>query len=127
MTAYDRRLVEHLLPAVWDDETAYGIRNPQAPDADMPKGTTDPKAASTLFAHLADIRRSWAAAPLSLGERQALVLRYGADLPDDEAGALQGVTDRAVRYRLERGVGKLAAWLNGREYVDGYDELEAAA
>ncbi|MYT31775.1 MULTISPECIES: sigma factor-like helix-turn-helix DNA-binding protein [unclassified Streptomyces] len=124
MTAYDRRLVEHLLPAVWDVEAAYGIRNPQSPDADMPKATTDPKAAGTLFAHLADIRLGWKTAPLSLGERQALVLRYGVDLPDDEAAAVQGVTDRAVRYRVERGVGKLAAHLNGHEYVDSYEELE---
>ncbi|MEU2854109.1 hypothetical protein [Streptomyces syringium] len=127
MSGYDRKLVEHLLPAVWDVEAAYGIRNPTAPDADMPKGTVDKRAAGTLFAHLADIRRAWAAAPLSLGERQALVLRYGADLPDDEAGAIQGVTDRAVRYRLERGVGKLAAHLNGREYVEGYEDLDKAA
>ncbi|MFI1799885.1 hypothetical protein ACH427_21370 [Streptomyces sp. NPDC020379] len=127
MTVYDRALVEHLLPAVWDAEAAYGLRSPTAPDADMPKGTTDPRAASTLFAHLADIRCGWATAPLSLGERQALVLRYGADLPDDEAGALQGVTGRAVRYRLERGVGKIAAHLNGTEYVDGYVDSGAAA
>ncbi|MEU6959565.1 hypothetical protein [Streptomyces chrestomyceticus] len=122
--AYDRRLVEHLLPAVWDMEAAYGIRNPQAPDADMPKGSVDPKSAGVLFAHLADIRRGWETAPLSSGERQALVLRYGADLPDEEAGALQGVTDRAVRYRLERGVGKIAAHLNGHDYIDGYDSLD---
>ncbi|MEV5136219.1 hypothetical protein AB0K71_15885 [Streptomyces syringium] len=124
---YDRALVEHLLPAVWGDQSAYGIRNPTAPDADMPKGSVDPKTASLLFAHLADIRRGWATAPLTVGERQALVLRYGADLPDAEAGALQGVTDRAVRYRVERGVGKIAAHLNGCEYVDGYDELEKAS
>ncbi|AYN39638.1 hypothetical protein D9753_12690 [Streptomyces dangxiongensis] len=123
MTLYDRALVEHLLPAVWDDEAAYGIRNPTAPDADMPKGSVDPKTATLLFAHLADIRRGWVTAPLTLEERQALVLRYGVDLPDTEAGTLQGVTDRAVRYRLERGVGKIAAHLNGREYVDGYDSL----
>ncbi|WP_200260360.1 hypothetical protein [Streptomyces sp. HSG2] len=122
MTAYDRRLVEHLLPAVWDQEAAYGIRNPTAPDADMPKGTVDPKAAGILFAHLADIRRGWATAPLTPAERQALVLRYGADLPDDEAGALQGVTGRATRYRCERGIGKIAAHLNGDEYIDGYED-----
>ncbi|WP_328310314.1 sigma-70 region 4 domain-containing protein [Streptomyces sp. NBC_00442] len=127
MTGYDRALVEHLLPAVWDDEAAYGIRNLQAPDADMPKGSVDPKAASLLFAHLADIRRGWVTAPLTPGERQAIVLRYGADLPDAEAATLQGVTDRAVRYRLERGVGKIAAHLNGRPYVDGYDGLAEAA
>ncbi|MFG3223230.1 hypothetical protein ACGF07_00395 [Kitasatospora sp. NPDC048194] len=123
MSGYDRRLVEHLLPAVWDREAAYGIRNPTAPDADMPKGSVDKKTAGVLVAHLADIRRGWATAPLSLGERQALLLRYGADLADDEAGALQGVTGRAVRYRCERGVGKLAAHLSGRDYVEGYDDL----
>jgi hypothetical protein len=121
VTAYDRRLVELLLPAVWDVDAAYGIRSPTAPDADMPRGTVDPRAASILFAHLADIRQGWAAAPLTLGERQALILRYGVDLPDNEAGALQGVTGRAARYRCERGVGKIAAHLNGHEYVDGYD------
>ncbi|MFF3692060.1 sigma factor-like helix-turn-helix DNA-binding protein [Streptomyces sp. NPDC002221] len=127
MTAYDRALVEHLLPAVWDDEAAFGIRNLQAPDADMPKGSVDPKTASLLFAHLADIRRGWVTAPLTVAERQAIILRYGVDLPDAEAAALQGVTDRAVRYRLERGVGKVAAHLNGHDYIDGYDTAESAA
>ncbi|MFY1676669.1 hypothetical protein [Streptomyces sp. WMMC905] len=126
MTAYDRRLVEHLLPAVWDQEAAYGIRNPTAPDADMPKGTVDPKAAGILFAHLADIRRGWAGCPLELGERRALFLRYALDWPDALIAARDGVTDRAVRYRVERGVGKLAAWLNGRDYIDGYEELAVA-
>ena len=37
VSGYDPRLLEHLLPAVWDSETAYGIRNPMAPDA----GSTD--------------------------------------------------------------------------------------
>ncbi|MFI5763922.1 hypothetical protein ACIA8F_23655 [Streptomyces sp. NPDC051563] len=127
MSGYDRRLVEHLLPAVWDVEAAYGIRNPTAPDADMPKGSIDKKSAGILFAHLADIRRGWATAPLSLAERQALLLRYGADVHDDEAGALQGVTARAARYRCERGVGKIAAHLNGDTYVDGYEELPITA
>ncbi|MFF4646755.1 hypothetical protein [Streptomyces sp. NPDC001389] len=123
MSGYNRPLVEHLLPAVWDAEAAYGIRHLQAPDSDMPKGTIDKRAAGTLFAHLADIRYAWVTAPLSLGKRQALVLRYGADLHDDEAGSLQGVTGRAARYRCDRGVGKLTAHLNGVEYVDGYETL----
>ncbi|MCC2278861.1 sigma-70 region 4 domain-containing protein [Streptomyces sp. ET3-23] len=127
MSGYDRRLVEHLMPAVWDTGAAYGIRNPQAPDADMPKGTVDKKAAGTLFAHLADIRQAWKTCELSLGERRALFLRYALDWPDDLIAARDGVTDRAVRYRLERGVGKIAAHLNGAEYVDGYDELRCAA
>lgn len=127
MSGYDRRLVEHLLPAVWDVEAAYGIRNPTLPDADMPKGTVDKRAAGTLFAHLADIRRGWKAAPLSLAEKRALFMRFALDWDDQRIAAREGVTDRAIRYRLERGVGKLAAHLNGSEYIDSYDELETAA
>ncbi|MEU3045836.1 hypothetical protein ABZ705_04745 [Streptomyces sp. NPDC006984] len=127
MSGYERALVEHLLPAVWDDGAAYGIRSPTAPDADMPKGTVDPKTASTLFAHLADIRQGWATCDLSLEERRALFLRYALDWPDDLIAARDGVTGRAVRYRIERGVGKIAARLNGTTYVDGYEALEAAA
>ncbi|MEV0437814.1 hypothetical protein AB0I84_00640 [Streptomyces spectabilis] len=127
MSGYERRLVEHLLPAVWDATAAYGIRNPTAPDADMPKGSVDPRTAGTLFAHLADIRQAWAACDLSRGERRALFLRYALDWPDELIAARDAITDRAVRYRLERGVGKLAAWLNGQRYVDGYDELANTA
>ncbi|MFE7480049.1 hypothetical protein [Streptomyces sp. NPDC057552] len=123
MSTYERRLVEHLLPAVWDPGAAYGIRNPTAPDADMPKGTVDPRTAGLLFAHLADIRQAWMACDLSRGERRALFLRYALDWPDELIAARDSVTDRAVRYRLERGVGKLASWLNGGEYVDSYEEL----
>ncbi|MCX5237197.1 hypothetical protein OG824_18525 [Streptomyces prunicolor] len=121
MSGYERRLVEHLLPAVWDTEAAYGIRNPQAPDADMPKGTVDKRAVGALFAHLADIRRGWAAAPLSLVEKRALFMRFALDWDDRRIAAREAVTDRAVRYRLERGVGKLAAHLNGCDYIDGYE------
>ncbi|MFH8747256.1 hypothetical protein ACH4GK_08445 [Streptomyces rimosus] len=39
----------------------------------------------------------------------------------------RSATDRAVRYRLERGVGKLAAHLNGHPYIDGYDGLDEEA
>ncbi|WP_327431394.1 hypothetical protein [Streptomyces sp. NBC_01236] len=127
MSGYERRLIEHLLPAVWDTEAAYGIRNPQAPDADMPKGTVDKKAAGALFAHLVDIRRGWATAPLSLVEKRALFMRFALDWDDRRIAAREAVTDRAVRYRLERGVGKLTAHLNGREYIDGYEELDSAA
>ncbi|MFD3325773.1 hypothetical protein [Streptomyces sp. NPDC058701] len=127
MSGYDRRLVEHLLPAVWDVEAAYGIRTPTAPDADMPKGTVDKKSAGTLFAHLADIRTGWRTAPLSRVERRAVFMRFALDWDDRRIAARETVTDRAVRYRLERAVGKLAAHLNGTEYVDSYDDLECAA
>ncbi|MGV9312562.1 hypothetical protein ACWDR0_10240 [Streptomyces sp. NPDC003691] len=127
MSGYDRRLVEHLLPAVWSTDAAYGLRSPVAPDPDMPKGTVDPRSASILFVHLADIRQAWKNCELSLAERRALFLRYGLDWPDDLIAARDGVTGRAVRYRLERGVGKIAAWLSGQPYVDGYESLGSAS
>ncbi|GAA0967289.1 hypothetical protein [Actinocorallia libanotica] len=126
MSGYDRRLVEHLLPAVWDVEAAYGIRNPTAPDADMPKGSTNPKEGSILQAHLADIRRAWEKAPLPYVLRQALFMRFALDYIHEEIAIVQNVTRQAVGYRLDRGVGELTAWLNGVTYVDGYDGEEDA-
>ncbi|MEU4731057.1 hypothetical protein [Streptomyces sp. NPDC023588] len=66
-------------------------------------------------------------APLSLVERRALFMHFSRDWDDRRIAAREAVTDRALRYRLERGVGKLAAHLNGAAYVDSYDELETAA
>ncbi|AFO10911.1 DNA binding protein [Streptomyces phage phiELB20] len=127
MSGYNRALVEHILPAVWDGEAAYGIKAEQVPDADMPRGHKDPKKGSPLFAHIADIKAAWKQAPLSLVEQQAVFLRFALDEHDDEIAAFQSVSGRAVRYRVERGVGKLAAHLNGEKYIDGYDQLEDEA
>ncbi|WDS51762.1 DNA binding protein [Streptomyces phage Triumph] len=121
---YDRATVERTLPAVFDSGFAYGMKNELAPDADMPKGHVDKKKGSNFGAHLADVRRAWDAGPLSLVEKQALFLHYALDEHDEKIAAFQEVTDRAVRYRIERGVGKLAAHLNGDKYIDGYDQLE---
>jgi DNA-directed RNA polymerase specialized sigma24 family protein len=120
---YNRALVEHLLPAVWDSEAAYGIKAETSPDADMPKSQSDPKKGSPLFAHLADMRWAWRTAQLSLGERQTLVLRYGLDWTEKEIGVELGVTQQAISKRAEKAVGKLAAHLNGEDYIDGYDQI----
>ncbi|AXQ61103.1 DNA binding protein [Streptomyces phage Hank144] len=125
--SYNRALVEHILPTVWDAEAAYGLKQENSPDADMPKVKANPKQANTLYAHIADIKRAWRLTDLSLVERQALFLRFAFDEHDDVIAAFQGVTDRAVRYRIERGVGKVTAWLNGDKYIDGYDQLEDEA
>ncbi|MBQ0949276.1 MULTISPECIES: hypothetical protein [unclassified Streptomyces] len=124
---YDRATVERTLPAVFDPDSAYGMKNDLAPDADMPKAQTDKKKGSNFPAQLADVRRAWERGPLSLVEKQALFMHYALDAHDDWIASFQGVTDRAVRYRIERGVGKLAAHLNGEKYIDGYDQLEEAA
>lgn len=121
---YDRATVERTLPAVFDPSSAYGMKNEAAPDADMPKAQTDKKKGSNLPAQLADVRRAWERGPLSLVEKQAMFMHYALDAHDDEISSFQAVTGRAVRYRIERGVGKLAAHLNGEKYIDGYDQLE---
>jgi hypothetical protein len=122
---YDRPLVEHILPAVWDSEAAYGMKAEQVPDADMPRGHKDPKKGSPLFVHIADIKQAWKRTDLSSIERQSLVLRYGLDYSYEEIGGLRGVQKSGAQRATERAVGKVTAWLNGDKYIDGYDQLEA--
>ncbi|MEU9791102.1 hypothetical protein AB0E27_10755 [Streptomyces sparsogenes] len=112
--------MERTLTALWDPDAAYGMKNEQAPDADMPKGFVDKKKGSNFGAHLADVRRAWESGPLSLVEKQAVFMRYALDQEQGVIAAFQGVTQQAVSYRVERGVGKLTAHLNGDQYIDGY-------
>jgi DNA-directed RNA polymerase specialized sigma subunit len=127
VTCYNRALVEHILPAVWDSEAAYGMKAEQVPDSDMPRGHKDPKKGSPLFAHIADIKWAWKATELTLVERQSLVLRYGLDYSFEEIGSLRGVQKSGAQRATERAVGKVTAHLNGDKYIDGYDQLEADA
>lgn len=120
---YNRAIVEKTLTAMWDRDSAYGMKNDLAPDADMPKGHVDKKKGSDFGAHLADVRRAWDAGPLSLVEKQAVFMRYALDQEQEVIAGFQAVTQQAVSYRIERGVGKLAAHLNGERYIDGYDDL----
>jgi predicted DNA-binding protein (UPF0251 family) len=124
VTCYNRALIEHILPAVWDSEAAYGMKAEMVPDADMPRGYKDPKKGSPLFVHIADIKQAWKATELTLVERQSLVLRYGFDYEYDEIGAHRGVKKSAAQEATDRAVGKVTAWLNGEKYIDGYDGLE---
>ncbi|MCY0933598.1 hypothetical protein [Streptomyces sp. H34-S4] len=123
--SYNRALVEHILPAVWDGETAYGMKSELVADADMPRGHKDPKKGSPLFAHIADIKQAWKSTPLTLVERQSLVLRYGFDYGYEEIADVRGVRKQSAQEATERAVGKVTAWLNGDKYIDGYDQLEA--
>lgn len=120
--SYSPDLVVQLLPAVWDQTYAFGMANPVAPDPDMPRSKPDPKTGGTIFAHLADIRGAWDRAELPHSERVALLLRHGLGWTDDEIAALDGVTGRAVRYRLERGAERLASHLNGRDWREADED-----
>lgn len=121
---YNRAVVEKMLPAVWDRDAAYGMKNETRPDPDMPKGHVDKKKGSDFLVHLADVRLAVEKGPLSFDEKQALFMRYYLDDVQEYIAKHQGVSQQAVSYRIERGVGKLAAHLNGDKYIDGYDQLE---
>ena len=124
MGGYNRALVEKLLPCVWDGEAAYGLKNEQKPDDDMPKVASNPKTANTLYAHLADIKTAWKwveKGGIPIEEARALLLRFGLDLTQDEAAGYLDTHQRQVSRLIERGVGRVTAHLNGVPYVDGYD------
>lgn len=110
---YTRELVEALLPAVWDADFCFGMKVENAPDADMPRGWTNKATGNTLAAHIADIKRGWQKAPLSLDERRALLLCYGLDWTQEDAATNQGVSQQTISNRLYSGVGKVVATLNG--------------
>lgn len=115
MTVYDRRLIEQLLPAVWDTSYAYGMDNPLAPDPDMPRATVDAAHGGALLAHLADIRTAWRHTYIPLRERQALLLRYGYGLTQAEIGRKLGVAQRTAGEWTTEGVGRIVAYLNGAQ------------
>lgn len=118
---YNRALVEQLLFSVWDPEASLGVRNPYAPDPDMPKARGNPKIQSPLPAHLADLRRGWERAPLTMPERRAMFCVHGADMTQTGAAKVLDLPRTTVIGQVERGVGKLVAWLNGDEWTEGYD------
>ncbi|MEV1109901.1 sigma factor-like helix-turn-helix DNA-binding protein [Micromonospora sp. NPDC049751] len=141
MSSYNRRLVEQLLPAVWDKDYAYGMANPEAAqpvrgcqvhakrdgtpkedcaccDPSVRKTTVNPKLGNTLYAHLGDIHAAWRHAGLPLEEKRALLLRYGLDWREREISAQLGVPQQTISDRLVRGVGRLVDHLNGDEHED---------
>lgn len=110
---YTRELVEQLLPAVWDESFAYGMRSENAPDADMPRGAANKATGGTLAAHIADIKWGWKRAPLTPNERRAILLSYGFDVTQVTASRILGVSQSSISNWLYSGVGKIVARLNG--------------
>ncbi len=116
--SYDRALVEQLLFTVWDPAAVYGVPAPQAPPADMPRGSVNKKEGNTLFAHLADMNTGWQKTELRREERQVLLLRHGLDLTETEIGKILGRPQQTVSYQIFTGIGKIVAQLNGSEFSE---------
>lgn len=122
---YDRDLVESLLPSLWDDAFCFGIRAENAPDPDMPRGSTNKATGNTLAAHVADTQRAWALSGLSKNEKRALLLTHGLGWTQDEIAKELGVNQSTVSRYLYSGVGRMVAMLNGDEAL--LEQIEEAA
>ena len=114
------------MPCLWSEDLAVnGINNPLAPSPDMPKATVDPSHGFTHIAHMADLHRAWRSADLSHGQRQALFLRFGFDSLQMEIAVDLDITQQAVSRRLDSGISKIRASMNGRpsnRYEEDEDE-----
>jgi len=103
------------MPCLWDEDLAVnGISNPLAPPPDMPKATANPSHTNTHIAHMADLRRAYQGAGLSNGQRQVLFLRFSLDSLLEEIAWDLSIDERTVRRRLDSGIGKIRASMNGR-------------
>lgn len=110
---YTRESVEMLLPAVWDEQMAYGLpKKETAPDPDMPRGASNPKRGNNLPAYIADIKTGWAKAPLTNRERRAVLMRFGLSFTQEEIAQHEGISQQAISARLFAAVGKIVARLN---------------
>lgn len=118
VAAYSREDIERLMPCLWDEEKALnGIPNPYAPDHDMPKGSPpNPKHAGGHMVAVADLRKAWAGTQLPHGERQALFLRFALDSLLEEIATDLGVSQSTASRRVDRGIGRLGEFLNGRPF-----------
>lgn len=114
---YDRRTVEALAPAIWDDAyLVHGVSTGPQVDPEMPKApTVDPRRTNNLTVMIVDVRQAWTYAPLSDRERRVLLLAYGMDEPRASIAAMCGIDKRTVQRDTEDGIGRLVAWLNGEE------------
>ena len=112
------------MPCLWDESlVVYGIGNPTAPPPDMPKATVNPSHAYAHIAHVADLCRAYQRSGLSIGQRQVLLLRFGLDSLLTEIAWDLSIDERTVRRRLDSGIGKIRASMNGRP-SNRYEEDE---
>ncbi|HEX2905054.1 MAG TPA: hypothetical protein VHO01_16490 [Jatrophihabitans sp.] len=117
-SGYDRPLVETLVPTIWDDGYVWGMVDEFKPDPSMPKGTSIKKWGNTLWAHLVDIKRAWAGAPLTYDDACAVFLVGGMGMTHTSAAFYLRTSRSTVTRRYERGIGVMVAWLNGGEYTE---------
>lgn len=125
---YNRESVQELLPAIWDESYCYGLdRKPNVPDPDMPRTRANPAHGNNLAAAIADIRIGWERAELTTEERRALFLAHGVGWTQKQAAFNQGVSQAQISRRVQNGIAKIVAHLNGGEWHETEDQEEVSA
>lgn len=111
---YTEDAVRLLLPAVWDESYAYSLPDrDDAPDKDMPKSASNKARSNNHWAYIADIKTGWNKTPLTLDERRALLLYFGMGWTQRDIAFNQDTSQQTVSNRLDSGVKKITARLNG--------------
>ena len=111
---YTEDAVKMLLPAVWDEDYAYGLPDREdAPDKDMPKVAGNKARSNSHWAYIADIKTGWGKTPLTLLERRALFMAYCLGDTHTDIARYEGVDRSTVSKRIDSAVKKITARLNG--------------
>lgn len=125
MATYEREQVERLIPGVWDEWRVLDLPDDARPDPDMPKApTVDPRRSTDKVAELADIQRAWKKSGLTDRQGQVLLLRFGLDFTNREAGVKLGLDESTVRHHSFNGITILLDFLNGTGFGELLTELE---
>lgn len=115
LCTYSRDEIEQYMPGVWDTERVLNAPDPREPDPEMPKAQVDPRAGDLGIIGVADMKRAWKLAGLTLREKQVLYLRFAwDDLVQDIAHTLD-ISHQAVSKTLDRGMERIEKFLNGEE------------
>lgn len=116
---YNDDAVRLLLPAVWDESYAYGLPDrDDAPEKDMPRTASNKARSNNHWAYIADIKTGWERSPLTRDERRSIFLSYAMGWTQRAIATHEGVSVSVVNDRINNGVKKITARLNGARIVE---------
>lgn len=109
---YDARMVGLLLTSMWNSTPGWGMVRDIENDPQMPRAKSNPAHGNTVWAMLADIQRAWDKCPLTLREKQVLLLYYGMDWTEQEIADCLGLAQPVVHRKVAAGTSRIVKWLN---------------
>lgn len=113
---YNAEQIRTLLPAVWDESYCYGLpTRDDAPEEGMPRAASNKARGNTHWAYIADIKSGWDNANLTTLERRALLMGFGLGWTHEHIASHEGIGRRTISDRIETGIKKIMASLNGTE------------